>query len=272
MSNQAGADRPFFKQGTNVPEVIAHRGGAGEWPAETIYAFEQAVDIGVDILEMDIRYTSDEELILMHDASLKETTGLDKRVEKVEYDEIKDLDAAFRWRQAGKVFPPDANLKVPRLEDVLKNKKLLGRRMNIEIKPSDFPLRLIQKFHELLKKYEMTDKVLVASGWNHVLHEFRRECPEVATSASVLEIEEFKALDKVFDWDYRPDTDAIQWYSRLLVPIITKKFVDKAKQLNLKVHGWTVNEEKEMLRLKELGIDGIITDYPSTLLRLLKRL
>jgi glycerophosphoryl diester phosphodiesterase len=105
-----------------------------------------------------------------------------------------------------------------------------------------------------------------------VLHEFRRQCPEVANSASVLEIEEFEALDKVFNWGYRPDTDAIQWHSEFIVPIITQKFVDKAHGLNLLVHAWTVNTREEMQRMISLGVDGIITDYPTTLLQLLGRL
>ena len=75
----------------------------------------------------------------------------------------------------------------------------------------------------------------------------------------------------IIDWDYRPDTDALQWHSEFIVPIITKKFVDNAHNLNLKVHAWTVNKPEEMLRMIALGVDGIITDYPTTLLKILGR-
>jgi glycerophosphoryl diester phosphodiesterase len=72
--------------------------------------------------------------------------------------------------------------------------------------------------------------------------------------------------------DYRPDTDAIQWHSKFIVPVITQKFVDKARSLNLKVHAWTVNEPKEMQRMIALGVDGIITDFPTRLLQILGRI
>lgn len=268
VREKRGGDHPFFVQGRNVPEVIAHRGGAGEWPGETIYAFEEAVKLGVDVLEMDIRYTSDDVLVLMHDESLLETTGVDKRVSDLTSEEVRGLDAAYRWRQAGKVFPPGARLGVPALEEVFQS--FPGRRMNIEIKPHGFPLRLIKEFRRLLEKYEMTDKVLVASASDTNLLFFRRECPGVATSASVLEMATFRALKS---FRYRPDADAIQTTSKLgSVHFITRGYVEAVHKVGLKVHGWTVNEQEEMERLIPLGIDGIITDYPTTLLKLLGRL
>ena len=74
-----------------------------------------------------------------------------------------------------------------------------------------------------------------------------------------------------FGWDYRPDTDAIQWHSNFILLVNTQSFVDKAHKLNLKVHAWTVNEHEEMHRMIALGVDGIITDYPSALVKLLGR-
>ncbi len=69
---EGGRKHPFFKGVTNVPEVIAHRGGGGEWPGETIYAFEQACKAGADVLEMDVRYTADDDLVLMHNSNVKD--------------------------------------------------------------------------------------------------------------------------------------------------------------------------------------------------------
>lgn len=267
-----GRSRPFFQESKLAPEVIAHRGGGGEWPGETIYAFEQAVQIGVDVLEMDIRYTADDRLVLMHNANLKETTGVDKAVKDLSYEEVKELDAAFWWRQAGKVFPPeaDAKLKVPGLEDVFKAEALRGVRMNIEIKGFTFPEHLIKEFCRLLREYVVTDKVLVASAWTKHLRRFRRLCPEAATSASVLEMQAFRVLKS---FRYRPDADAMQTMSKLShVERINREFLDRAREVNLPVHGWTVNKPEEMGRLISLGIDGIITDYPSALLRFLGRL
>ncbi|MDQ3685484.1 MAG: glycerophosphodiester phosphodiesterase [Acidobacteriota bacterium] len=270
-TNKKGKYHLFFGEDKNIPsipEVIAHRGGAGEWPGETIYAFEEAVKIGVDVLEMDIRYTSDDEPILMHNRNVLETTGVDKRVEEFTSDEIQQLDAAYWWKQAGKTFPWGAKLGVPRLEDVLENFR--GMRMNIEIKPFQLPIRLIKKLGKLLRDYEMTETVLVASGCHMNLLFFRRECPQVATSASVPELFSFRALKSV---GYKPNCNALQLSSKAgPLHFITQKYVDKAHSLDLKVHGWTVNKPEEMGRLISLGVDGIITDYPTVLLEFLGRL
>lgn len=260
-------DYPFFADVTNVPEVIAHRGGAGEFPGETIYAFEEAIKIGVDVLEMDIRYTSDGEPVLMHNRSVLHTTGIDKNVEEFKSDEIQHLNAAFRWTKAGKVFPPGADVRVPKLEEVLK--RFGGKRMNIEIKPFMLPITLIQKLGRLLRDFGMTDKVLVASGCHMNLSLFRREFPEVATSASVRELFSFRVLKSV---GYKPNCPALQLSSKAgPIHFITRKYVDKAHCLDLKVHGWTVNKPEEMGRLIVARVDGIITDYPTTLLSILNR-
>ncbi len=272
-TGKKGKDHPFFLASERTPEVIAHRGGAGEWPGETIYAFEEARRLGADILEMDIRYTSDEDLILMHNSNVLKTTGVDKSVKEFTSADIQILDAAHWWRKAGKVFrpgakpgkrfPPGAKLGVPRLEDVFLS--FPGMRMNIEIKPFYFPLRLIKKLCELIRKYEMTDKVLIASAWHRHLVLLRKLCPEVATSASLLEMFCFRVLRNV---GYKPNADAIQLSSKAgPFHFITQKYVDKVQSINLRVHGWTVNEPEEMGRLISLDVDGIITDYPTTLMK-----
>ncbi|MDT4895147.1 MAG: glycerophosphoryl diester phosphodiesterase [Acidobacteriota bacterium] len=265
MLRPIGGDRPFFQKSKNFPEVIAHRGGGGQWPEETIFAFEQSLKIGVDVLEMDVHKTADDVLVLMHNKTIDQTTDGTGLIAELKYDEIKELDAAARWPALR-----GTGIRVPSLREVFETFQSRDVRMNIEIKQKE--PSLVAHFGKLIRDYEMTERVLVASGWNSVLHEFRRECPEVATSASVLEIAEFQALSRIFDWDYRPNTDAIQWHSKLILPVITQRFVDKAHSLNLKVHAWTVNEPQEMERMRALGVDGIITDYPQTLLQLLGRL
>jgi glycerophosphoryl diester phosphodiesterase len=258
MSTLVGASRPFFQRVKRVPEVIAHRGGGGEWPEETLYAFENAIKLGVDIIEMDLHRTIDGELVLMHNSTVDETTDGSGEIKQLTLKQIKELNAAAKW--------PGMKLEVATLEEVFQTFPTM--RMNIEIKQKE--PSLVTQFCHLINKYKMTDKVLIASGWNSVLREFRIECPEVATSASILEIAEFEALDKVFDFGYRPETDALQWHSEFVVPIITEKFVQKAHDLNLVVHAWTVNTEDEMQRMINIGVDGIITDYPSTLLNVMQ--
>ena len=178
--------------------------------------------------------------------------------------ELQQLNAAASQPEFGRQ-------PIPRLEEAL---HLLNHhpalRLNIEIKELDTKVSV--QLAEILKHNAVVDRVLVASGWHSVLRKFREVCPEAATSASVYEVELFDVFDRFLGLKYRPNTDAIQWYSKFsFLKVITKRFIDKSHSLNLTVHAWTVNEPQEMERMIALGIDGIITDQPTTLMRLLKR-
>lgn len=262
--NRRGRFHPFFQNCRDGPQVIAHRGGGGEWPGETIYAFKQAVKRGVDILELDIRSTKDGYLMLMHNASLMETTGYNAKIHKMDAAVVHTKDAAHWWRIRGLNLPTGPELNVPKLDDVLS--LFRDQRIVIEIKPWHFPQALILKLGQLIRHYNMQQNVLIASGWHRHLRRFRREFSEIATSASVLEMILFRYLR------IRPNADAIQTISRMWkFERINEKFVKRAHDSNLIVDGWTVNHAEEMGRLVEADIDGIITDQPSTLMILLDR-
>jgi glycerophosphoryl diester phosphodiesterase len=259
MSFPQGGDRPFFQKGKRPVEVIAHRGGGGEWPGETVYAFQQAITTGVDILEMDVHRTRDGALVLMHNETVDETTDGTGSIKDLDLSYIRTLDAANTWPSL-----KGGDIRVAELEDVFD--RFPHVRMNIEIKQKE--PSLVPDLCKLITRKGREDEVLIACGWKHVLAEFREACPQVATSASVTEIAEVE-LDALVGTHFRPDTDAVQWRSKEIIEFITTDFVKKARELNLKVHGWTVNEHEEMVRLIDLGVDGIITDYPTALLALL---
>lgn len=266
MTNRRGSDHPFFKAGAKRPEVIAHRGGMGQWPGETLYAFEQATKAGADVLEMDIHAARDGELVLMHNDTIDETTNGTGSVRNFSLAELKRLDAGYRWTQdAGKTYPfRGQGVTVAALKEVFE--KFPQMRMNIEIKQSQ--PSLIPAFCKMIRDYRMAEKVLVASFSDSVIREFRRQCPEVATSAAASEVSDFISKDGASaGGSGKPEPDALQVPYR----VITKKFLDRAHQFNLQVHAWTVNDAGEMKRMIDLGVDGIITDFPGPLLTLLGR-
>jgi glycerophosphoryl diester phosphodiesterase len=271
MTTARSWDHPFFKEAKNKPEVIAHRGGAGQWPGETLFAFEQALKLGVDVIEMDVHSTSDGALVLLHNPTVDETTDGRGPVNKFNLKELQKLDAGYRWTDDGeKTFPfRGKGIRVPTLEEILL--KFPHQRMNIEIKQKDPDI--VEPFAAMLRKHKMEDKVLVASFSNKTLVKFRRICPEVATSASGIELAKFVARNKLLPGAAKaPDTDAIQVKSRFsFLPIITKKIVRASHDRGLPIHGWTVNKLEEMRRLIALGVDGIITDFPGPLLEELGR-
>src|SRR5580765_4667829 len=88
---------PFITNMKNHPEAIAHRGGNREWPGETIAAYEGASKLGVDVIEMDVYLTDDEQLVLMHNRSVDETTNVTGKVHEFSRAQIQGLNAAYHW-------------------------------------------------------------------------------------------------------------------------------------------------------------------------------
>ena len=119
----------------------------------------------------------------------------------------------------------------------------------------------------------MTEKVIVGSFRQQAIDEFRAQCTEVATAATPAEVRDFLALYKLgLGESYSPPMQVLQVPERLgSLEIVSRDFLETARRLNLKVHVWTINETEDMQRLLEMKVDGIMTDYPDRLLKLLGR-
>jgi glycerophosphoryl diester phosphodiesterase len=267
---QSAAGTPFSEGIQHRPLVMAHRGGAGLWPENTMYGFERAVDLGVDVLETEIQSTADNILILMHDSTVDRTTNGAGPISAFTLEELKTLDAGYNWTSdGGRTFPfRGSGITVSTLEEVFT--ALPTVRINIDIKqekPS-----LLESLCKTIRTFDMVDRVMVASFSSKVLKAFRRDCPEVTTSAGTGEVALFFAMNLVFLGAlYRPACQAFQVPEyRSGLRVLTKRFVKTAHGLNLAVHVWTINETTDMQRLLELGVDGIITDYPDRLISLLQ--
>jgi len=260
------ADCPFFKPDKFL--VIAHRGGRSLGPENTLYTFRRAVDLGVDVLEMDVHQTKDGKLVVLHDSTVDRTTNGTGPVDHYTLSELKKLDAAYRWSpDQGKSFPlRGTGLSIPALSEVFE--AFPQMRMNIEIKaPGQGEL---SAFCRLIHDSGMPQKVLTASFDADILKKFRSICPGIATSAGASEVMLFYALQKLhLESVYSPDYQALQVpRSYGALQVVTKRFVDAAHARNLKVHVWTINHVDEMQKLLQLGVDGIMTDYPQRLLKL----
>ena len=270
MIVQPRPTHPFFA-GKPPVLVIAHQGGDGLWPSNTMLAFTKAVALGVDVLEMDVHSTADGVFVLSHDDTVDRLTDGSGAIKEMTFAELQLLDAGYRWSDdEGETFPYRGQaITVPALEEVL----IAFPRMplNIEIKQQE--PSIVAPFCQLLRRYGREDEVLVASFHPETMKEFRQECPGVATSGTEAEIRPFYALNRIFlDAIYAPPADAFQVpeYSGGL-HVATARFVAGAHAHNVQVHVWTVNETDDMQRLLDVGVDGIITDRPDRLLALLGR-
>lgn len=260
----AGADRPL---------VIAHQGGDGVWPGDTLYAFEKAVEIGADVLEMDAHLTQDGHIVLMHDETVDDTTDGAGLIEEMTLAELKQFDAAYDWsNDGGKTFPyRGQGIQVPALEELFQ--KFPQMRYVIEIKLTENPIH--QPLCDLIREYAMQDKVVIASFHDEAMQNFRSACPEVATSASRGEVTRFVIFGKLFlgglvapsYQSIQPPYDPEESYN---IPIMTKRFIREAHAKNIAVEPWTVNDPGLMRQYIEWGVDGIITDRPDLMVKILR--
>ncbi len=252
--------------------VIAHQGGDGVWPGDTMFAFEQAVQIGADVLEMDAHITKDGHIVLMHDEKVDRTTDGAGLIEEMTLDEIKKLDAAYDWStDEGKTFPyRGQGIQAPTLEEVFQ--RFPQMRYVIEIKLTNNPID--KPLCDLIRQYNMQDKALIGSFHDEAMKNFRATCPEVATSASRTEVRNYVLLGKVFLWGfYVPRFQTIQppWdpEESLGIQIMTERFVRESHAKNIRVEPWTVDDPELMKLYIEWGVDGIITDRPDLLVEAL---
>jgi glycerophosphoryl diester phosphodiesterase len=253
-------------------QVIAHQGGNHLWPDNTMLAFRNAVELGVDVLEMDVHRSSDGVLVVIHDETVDRTTNGSGLVKELTLAEIRGLDAAYRWphhRETDEYPYRGQGVKIPTLEEVLREFPDIP--MTIEIKQDDPPM--VREFGELLQRYDREQNTIVASFHPQVMREFRASFPDFATSGVEPEIRTFYVMKTIFaGWLYPPPMEAFQ------VPetsgdlrVITPRFVRAAQRRGINVQVWTINDAESMRRILDAGVDGLLTDRPDLLLDALGR-
>lgn len=271
ITGKAMSKYPIFKKETARPLVFAHRGGGGLFPENTLGAFEYSSKMKVDFLELDVHSTIDGELVVLHDSRVDRTTNGNGRISEMTLEAVKKLDAGYHFTlDDGKTFPlRGKGITIPTLKEIFN--ALPSMKFNIEPK-QDAP-SITKPLCELIRERKMTEKVIVGSFRQTAIDEFRQECAEVATSATPSEVSKFLAMYKIgLGESYSPPMQALQIPQNLgYLNIVSKDFIETAHKLNLQVHVWTINNQTDMERLIDAGVDGIMTDYPDRLLEILDR-
>ncbi|WP_296272398.1 glycerophosphodiester phosphodiesterase [Pseudomonas sp. UBA6323] len=253
------------------PLVIAHRGGAGLWPENTLFAFERAAALGVDMLEMDLHLSRDARLVVIHDDTLERTTNGQGPVAQFNLAELQALDAGYQWTaDGGQSYPyRGQGTRIATLEEVFQRLPLMPKVLDLKVPDVGMEAVLC----EMLAAYDQLDRVIVGSFHERSLQRFRQLCPEVATSAGPISVRLLLALN----WLGLSDVLSPS-YSALQIPpqhsgltLATPRLVRNAQTRGLHVQLWTINEQPEMRRLLEMGANGLITDYPDRALQLFGR-
>lgn len=247
------------------PVVIGHRGCAGEAPENTLFAFERGLEQGAGILESDVHLTRDGVPVLIHDPFVDRVTNGSGAVSGHDFRSLRALDAGYRF-EAGNAYPyRGRGLVVPTLEEALA--RFPEARFNLELKAE--VAEIVERSIDVVEAAGAAERVLFAAHSGPLMETIRRELDArnvpAACGASGPDVLAFlrAALDGK---PPPPGPMALQippeFGDR---PLVTRDFVAHAHLHELHVHVWTINEPREMDRLLDLGVDGIVTDLPAVL-------
>jgi glycerophosphoryl diester phosphodiesterase len=238
--------------------VVAHRGFSGAAPENTLAAFGKAIEIGSDMIELDVHFSKDGKIVVIHDETLERTTNGRGKVADHTLTDLKKLDAgsSFGGQFAGE--------RIPTLEEVLALAK--GRVLvNIEIKnPTHglYPItELAYRSLQAVKKAGMLDRVIFSSFNPASLEHIQKKEPRAWVGLlfhrpwnSILEMtggKEYKVLN-------------------LRNIYLNKEKIFQVHKEGIKINVYTVNSEGELEQFVRWGVDGIITNHPDRLIRILK--
>lgn len=256
---RARPGHPYF---AGAPLLIAHRGGSGLAPENTVVAFDRAVRWwGADLLEIDVQPTRDGHAAVFHDAAVDRVTNGTGPVAALSLAELRRLDAGYRFTpDRGATFPfRGRGIQVPTLPEVLD--AFPHTRVNVEIKDA----RAQRAVERAIRDAGVRGRVLIAADRRSNRAALRGY--EGPVSASREEIARFYLLHRLrLAGFHQPQIDALQIPERFRgLRLPTPRFVADAHRLNLPVHVWTVDNPSTMRRLLDAGVDGIVTDRPDRL-------
>ena len=236
-----------------VPLIVAHRGSSALAPENTLAAFRQALQDGADAIELDVRLTCDNEVVVIHDAQLHRTTNGRGRVEDHSLAELKRLNAG-RW-----FHPSYDKERISTLADVFE--LVRGRiGMNIELKSDRKPKHhydLVDRCVQIIRQYRAQSYVLISSFHHHFIKHFKKQHPDIPGGLLVrpFTLEKLKTVSLAMSLHVE--------YIIYSGTSLRKSTVTRAHDRHLFVGEYTVNTRRRALRSLRYKVDAIITDDPS---------
>jgi glycerophosphoryl diester phosphodiesterase len=236
---------------------IAHRGGGLLAPEESMEAYEKALEVGADMLEMDIHATSDGVLVLHHDPTVKRITGAAGTISQMTFAELRALDAGYTFTlDSGATYPyRGKGVVVATFREVLE--AFPTAIFSAEIKQSDPPI--VDEVLNILAETGMEERVILVSFDDSVVKDIRRKNPRVVTGASMGEMVSFGTLAQKDFAGYKPPCPVWQLSG------IEPDLLAFADGLGMKVQIWTINDPAEMRAWMDMGVSGVMTDDPARL-------
>ena len=229
--------------------ILAHRGFAAEYPENTMLAFKEAEKTGADGLELDVQMTRDGELVVIHDEKVDRTTNGTGLVKDFTLEELRKLDARFKFKELSK------KEQIPALDEVLEWLSGTGMICNIELKNSIIPYEgMEEKVINLVRAYGLTDRIIISS-FNHysIVHSY--------ILAPEIEIAPLLSEGLYMPWIYAQSIKAKGFHPHWRAA--PDQIVKASLESGIEVRPYTVNKESELERLFKLNCSAVITDDPA---------
>jgi glycerophosphoryl diester phosphodiesterase len=237
------------------PIIFAHRGACAHAPENTLAAFELALTQGADAIELDVKLSADGHVVVHHDASVDRITNGHGQLRELTLAELKTLDAGSSFSEAFK------GERIPTLDEVFET---VGKRTFINVELTNYTTprdELVETVCMLVKKHKLQKRILFSSFLALNLSKARSYLRDVP-----LGLLAFPGL--LGTWA-RSFGFAFGKYDALHPALkdMTQQQAARVHRLNRRVHVWTVNDELDMRRLFDWGVDGIFTDDPQLAVR-----
>lgn len=272
-----------------VLEVQGHRGDRGNFPENSIPAFISAVKKGVDVLELDVVISKDNQVVVSHEPymaslfassvsgdSIKKADERSYNMYEMTYDSIRQFDVGSRGNH---LFPDQARMKTfkPLLSELIDSVEtfiaahgLPPVKYNIELKSVEaeygeyqpLPEEFIAHVMDIINEKGIQDKIIIQSFDPNILNIMNHEYPETVLAYLVYQegIGQNLKLLTFIPEIYSPNYNLVK----------NKQYVDSIRFLNMELIPWTLNERDDIQKMIDLKVDGIITDYPERVLELRK--
>ncbi|TMA36593.1 MAG: glycerophosphodiester phosphodiesterase [Deltaproteobacteria bacterium] len=257
---------PFFA--LRRPLAIGHRGCAGEVPENTIASFARAVADRAVVIETDVHLTRDGVPVLIHDDDVERISDGHGAVRDLDFAEVRRLDAGFQFRAPDGSTPfRGGGLRIPSLVEALG--ALPGMRFNLELK-EDRP-EIAERVLAVVRDAGREPLTLVTSGEDALMEKLRTAVRDsgarVALGASTGDVARFVRAAHA-GAPPPPGPMALQIPAQFAgAPLVTSALIAAAHAADIHVHVWTINDPHEIAALLELGVDGVISDFPARVVR-----
>lgn len=240
-----------------MSKIFAHRGFSGKYPENTMLAFEKAVEIGVDGIELDVHLTKDNELVIIHDEDIKRTCDGEGLVRDMTLAELRKYDASATFTG---VY---GFCGIPTLREYFELVKDTGIVTNIELKTGVFEYPTIEKRTiDMIKEFGLEEKIILSS-FNHFTI---KRCEEIAPEIK----RGFLSGDWLVDFGKYTAERNVQcchpWHITL-----NEESVNEMHEAAREINTWTVNEYEDIERLAAMGVDSLIGNFPDRMIERLRK-